>query len=203
MMRPLRLTALLVALLALIGFARLGAQEEGHVLVGKPAPEIAGAFAVNGKPVKLADLKGKVVLLDFWAVWCPPCIATFPHLRQLHKEFKDKGVEIVGLTLYNGDHGRGYLFDETTGQLDRTHAMTNQQEQELLKAFAAFHRLTHQLQAMSGLEWEKIGAAYGVAGIPQLVVLDKKGVVHMVKVGSGEQNARAIAEKIKELIAAE
>jgi thiol-disulfide isomerase/thioredoxin len=202
MMRLLRLTALLVVLLALVGFSSLAAEEKTNALVGKPAPEIAGEFTVNGKPVKLADLKGKVVLLDFWAVWCGPCIATFPHLRELDKEYKDKGLEIVGLTMYNGDRGQKFKFDKETGKLAKADSLTNKEEQELLKDFNTFHKLTHRLQAMSGDEWKKVGSAYGVTGIPQMVVIDKKGVVQMIKVGSGEENAKAISEKIKELIAA-
>ena len=51
-------------------------------MIGKPAPAIEGKD-VDGKPVRLDDLKGKVVLVDFWATWCPPCVASFPTLRQL------------------------------------------------------------------------------------------------------------------------
>src|SRR5438067_2346421 len=76
-------------------------KEDPHAaLLDKPAPEITGEFGLNGKAVKLSDLKGKVVLVDFWAVWCGPCIATFPHLREWNKEYKDKGLEILGVTSY-------------------------------------------------------------------------------------------------------
>ena len=55
---------------------------------------------VNGKPLTDNDLKGKVVLVDFWAVWCGPCIATFPHLREWHDKYADMGFEIIGYTSY-------------------------------------------------------------------------------------------------------
>jgi len=62
-----------------------------------PFPPLAW---VNGKPLTDKDLKGKVVLLDFWAVWCGPCIATFPHLRDWHEKYSDKGLVIIGYTSY-------------------------------------------------------------------------------------------------------
>jgi len=67
-------------------------------MIGKPAPVIEGKD-VDGKPVRLADLKGKVVLVDFWATWCPPCVASFPALRQLAREYKDRGFAILGVNL--------------------------------------------------------------------------------------------------------
>src|SRR5437879_5302075 len=82
-------------------------------LIGKPAPDFKGEFSLNGKPTKLSDLKGKVVLLDFWAVWCGPCVSTFPHLREWHKEYKDKGLEILGVTTYF----EKFAFDKKTGKL--------------------------------------------------------------------------------------
>jgi thiol-disulfide isomerase/thioredoxin len=55
--------------------------------------------SLDGKEVKLSGLKGKVVLLDFWAVWCPPCRMSIPHLVELSDKFKGKGVVILGINL--------------------------------------------------------------------------------------------------------
>jgi thiol-disulfide isomerase/thioredoxin len=67
-------------------------------LVGKPAPPIAGTD-VDGKPVSLSELKGKVVLIDFWATWCPPCIAAIPTLKALSQKYQDRGFVILGVNV--------------------------------------------------------------------------------------------------------
>ena len=75
------------------------------VTVGKTAPEInAGSwYNADGKKVSLADLKGKVTVVEFWATWCPPCRKSIPHLNKLHKKYKDKGVVIIGLSNEKSD----------------------------------------------------------------------------------------------------
>jgi thiol-disulfide isomerase/thioredoxin len=68
----------------------------GGLLVGKPAP-LFTLQDLSGKQINLADLKGKVVLLDFWATWCPPCVEAIPHLEMLHQKYKEQGLVIIGL----------------------------------------------------------------------------------------------------------
>ena len=71
-------------------------------VVGEQAAPLNVEMWVNGEPLKPEDLQGKVVLLDFWAVWCGPCVATFPHLREWHEKYAEKGLVMVGLTTYYG-----------------------------------------------------------------------------------------------------
>lgn len=69
------------------------------LIPGHPAPEFRFTTFPDGKPLALSDLRGKVVLLDFWATWCGPCMEKLPLLLELYKEHRDKGFEIVGLSL--------------------------------------------------------------------------------------------------------
>lgn len=75
--------------------------------VGNPVPEVEGTD-LDGKKVKLSGLKGKVVLLDFWATWCPPCRAMIPHERELVEKLKDKPFVLVSVS---GDEDKDSLTE--------------------------------------------------------------------------------------------
>lgn len=194
----LRLTAFLGVMLILIGSSRLFGNEEESALNGKPAPEIGGDFALHGKPVTLKDLKGKVVVLDFWAVWCGYCYDTFPHLREWNKEYKSQGLEVIGLTSYYKQIG----FNKKTGRGSRlSSAMSKEQEQSMLRELASHHKLDYRLQAADPDEMKTITKEYKIEGYPTVVVIDRKGIIRMVKVGAGEKNAQAVEAEIKKLLA--
>ena len=65
----------------------------GNLMPGKPAPDLINRNP-EGKEIKLSDLKGKVVLVDFWATWCGPCVASLPHIQELYNKYHDKGFEV-------------------------------------------------------------------------------------------------------------
>ncbi len=70
-------------------------------LIGKPVPDFH-AVDLDGNPISLQDYRGKIVLLDFWAVWCAPCIAEMPNIKKVYETYKAKGFEVIGVSL-DGD----------------------------------------------------------------------------------------------------
>lgn len=165
-------------------------------MIGKPAPAIDPMEWVNGEPLSsLEDLKGKVVLIDFWAVWCGPCIATFPHLKHLDEEYGPKGLTILGVTRqYN------YSWDEDKSTAARSEQPVSlEDEMNMLEKFIDKHALTHR--TMITPEKSDMQARYFVTGIPHAVVIDKQGMVRLVKIGSGSENAKEIEQTIAKLLA--
>jgi thiol-disulfide isomerase/thioredoxin len=143
----LRLKFLLCA--AAICAAALSYGFQANDLVGKPAPLSALGKAVTGKSgaVDLAQFKGKIVVLDFWATWCGPCIQSMPHLNELVAEFKDQPVEFIALSDEPAETISGFLKENPI------HArVATDVTQAALKAF-------------------------GVAGIPTTFIIDRSGVV--------------------------
>ncbi len=168
-------------------------------LIGKPAKDW-GDFAdqnylVGMKQKSLAELKGKVVLIDFWAVWCGPCIATFPHLKEWHEKYSDKGFVIVGSTkFYN------FEWNAEAGKAARSQEeVPVEKELQMLEKFRESYGLHHGFLVTS--KEEDYGKSFMVSGIPQAVLIDKEGKIQMIRVGSGDQNAKDLEKKIEELLA--
>lgn len=168
-------------------------------LIGKPAKDFGDFanenFLIGMNQKSLAELKGKVVLIDFWAVWCGPCIATFPHLKEWHEKYTDKGFVIVGSTkFYN------YEWNDETGKAARSQEQVPvEKELQMLEKFRESYGLHHGFLVTS--KEEDYGKSFMVSGIPQAVLVDKEGKIQMIRVGSGEQNAKDLEKKIEELLA--
>lgn len=148
-----------------------GGDQPAMQLVGKPAPDFT-LENLKGEKITLSALKGNVVVLDFWATWCGPCVASMPNLQTIAKETEADGVKVFAV---------------------------NQQED---KATVEEFMKTHQFTLVALLDPEgKSGEAYKAQAIPQTVIIGKDGVVKKVLIGAGpdtEQQIRdAIAESLK------
>jgi len=118
--------------------------------VGDPAP-LFTLNNVNGNPVSLADLKGKIVLIDFWASWCEPCRAESPNLKVQYKLYKDKGFEIISVSVDN----------------DR---------KSWLKAIADDGLPWIQVSDLKAFKSEAV-RSYGIGGVPSFFLIDRDGKI--------------------------
>ncbi len=148
------------------------------------APEINIAEWIDHKPVKLSDLRGRVVLLDFWATWCAPCRMTMPKLKTLHERFKKDGLTVIGLTQFFGREGRTVL--------------TPQEELERLRAYKKELKLPYAFAVAAD---EDNDVRYGVQAIPTAFLLDRRGRVRFISVGAGEAGHESLAALITKLLA--
>lgn len=162
-------------------------------LIGMQAAPLKVAQWVSGAPLTDSDLKGKVVLLDFFAVWCRPSIETFPELAKWREKHGDQSLVIVGLTKYYN-----YQWDERTqSPREASGEVPQKTEHEMLQKFAKLHELKHSLGTQADAElWD----FYGVTAVPQIVIVDREGVIRFIRPGSQSENLPEIAALLDKLL---
>jgi peroxiredoxin len=149
----MRFTILAIALL--IGTCTLGKAQEGpgkdrfpDLVVGQPFPSLSGT-TVDGKAISLAACKGKVVLVDFWATWCGPCVRELPNVKAAYEKYHAKGFDVVAVSL-----------DENKAKLTE---------------FIAAKKIPWP-QIFDGKGWENaVAKQFKVQSIPAAFLIDREG----------------------------
>jgi thiol-disulfide isomerase/thioredoxin len=115
--------------------------------------------AISGAPISMQSLRGKIVVVDFWATWCGPCVAEIPRMKGIYTKYHDKGVEFIGVNLDSSRDGGG---------IDK------------LKAFVAKHEIPW-LQYYEGKS--EFSEGLGINTIPAVFLVDRKGLLFSVDAG--------------------
>jgi thiol-disulfide isomerase/thioredoxin len=140
-------------------------------LVGQPAFPFK-LDLLDGPPFRLADRKGRVVVVEFWATWCGPCLQSMPLVDGVVREFAERGVELLAVNL-----------EELPEQVKATLAR-------------------HKLKVPVGLDRDGVVAAkFAVTAIPQTVVIDRDGKVARLFVGGGKEAASSLRKALEEICA--
>jgi peroxiredoxin len=117
---------------------------------GSAFPDFA-VTSLDGQPLSVAGLKGKYVMVDFWATWCGPCVAELPNVQKAYEKYHSKGFEIIGVSL--------------------------DQDKDKLTSFIKEKNMPWA-QYFDGLGWHnKLAEKYGIESIPATFLLDKEGKI--------------------------
>jgi thiol-disulfide isomerase/thioredoxin len=160
------------AVLGLALFATTSRAAGPEELEGKASPDFS-LKTLDGKNVTLSEMKGKVVVVDFWATWCPPCRKSLPHLQKMSadKELADKGLVVW--------------------------AVNAREKSDVVQKFLTDNKYTFAVPMDLG----KTMTQYKIAGIPTTVIVGRDGKVRKVFVGFGDGSEGPMDEAVKAALA--
>ncbi len=160
-----------VPALSLAGASRPDKAPGGAALVGQSAPDFQ-LKTVDGRTIRLSDLRGKVVLVNFWATWCPPCKQEMPSMERLYARLHNRGLEILAVNI------------ESDGD-------------EVLPGFLKQH--PHTFPVLMDLEGE-VQQTYGVFRFPETFVVDRTGRVVQHIIGGRDWASRDMISALTNLL---
>ena len=153
-----------------------------RVAPGNPAPEIAKNDLVTGKPFALSSLKGKVVLLDFWASWCVPCRKSNPHVKALYEKYRKKGFDVV------------YVADNDSRPEDVLKAIDQDGIRKYHHVLRGLKTLKDANGKMTGFDKsEDVSEQYAIHFLPTKYLIDREGKI------IGKVNDEELDAKLKEI----
>jgi len=155
-------------------------------LLGKSPAELAAEHWLNQSPLTLKGLKGKVVLIDFWAPWCKPCRMVTPDMIRLYRDLRGKGLEIIGFTRLYGFY-RDDIQDKGRVEAD--------EELRLIREYVRRNQIPYPIAvSREGQTFD----TYRISGIPTLVLIDRSGRIATISVGAGHPDS--LRRKIESLL---
>jgi len=177
--RQLSIIALAVGIvIALAAAGRILLRDElSPVGVGTTAPDFS-VMTLDPSPREktLADYRGKVLLINIWATWCLPCRVEMPSIEQLHREYRDKGLSVVAVSV--DDPGM----------------------QEQIRNFAKQYGLTFEILHDPGGQQGKVSQDYQTSGYPETVIVGRDGVIRKKLLGAHDWNSQDNRELIERLL---
>ena len=170
----------------------LAAKSAGQIAVGAAAPDIRLPNP-DGKELSLSSLKGKVVLIDFWASWCGPCRKENPNVVKIYQQYKDKGFDIYSVSLDGIDNNNMMRMQNNA---DMIKAEGDKQRKKWLDAIKADNLMwSNHVSDLRG--WSSVAAVmYGVNSIPRTFLLDRSGKIIGMNL-RGEELAQKVKEALK------